>query len=165
MDYVLIAAIMTFFILLYVLNIREGYTDSYINSTVDSIKTVKGNIEKNLINIKDLIGTNTGNSNTIDLMNSIGEIQSGISTYKDLNSVSLAAINKEYNNMLVIQNNIISIRKKLKGVLESVNVSIIPLNSTNQVTLSLVDAMNHIKEDLNAVSTNLNQIPDEPVKK
>jgi hypothetical protein len=160
MDYVLIAAIMTFFILLYVLNIREGYTDSYINSTIESITEVKGNIGKNLNNIKDLTGTNTGTSVTIDLMSSLEQIQTGITSYKDMNAVTLTAINNEKNNLVAIQNNIVNIRKKLKEVLESVNVSIIPLNSRNQTTLSLVEAMNRITVDLNTVSANLNKIPD-----
>ena len=160
MDYVLIAAIMTFFILLYVLNIREGYTDSYINSTIESITVVKGNIGKNLINIKDLTGTNTGTSATIDLMSSLEQIQTGITSYKDMNAVTLTAINNEKNNLVAIQNNIVNVRKKLKEVLESVNVSIIPLNSSNQTTLSLVEAMNRITVDLNTVSANLNKIPD-----
>ena len=162
MDYVLIAAIMTFFILLYVLNIKEGYTDSYVNSTLESIKLVKGNVEKTLNNIKDLTGTNTGTTTTIDLMSTIEEIQSGLDSdsYKKINDVTRNSIINQKNNLLSIQNNILSIRKKLKDVLDSVNVSIVPLNSTNQQTIPLLDAIKSITNDLNDITNYLNKIPD-----
>jgi len=162
MDYVLIAAIMTFFILLYVLNSREGYTDSYLNNTLESVALVKANVAKTLNNIKDLTGTNTGTTTTIDAMSSIEQIQTGLDSesYKTLNPVSLAAIGNEKNNLLSIQSNIVSIRKKLKEVLDSVNVSIIPLNSTRQQSVSLIEGINKISEDLNSVTENLNKIPD-----
>jgi hypothetical protein len=162
MDYVLIAAIMTFFILLYVLNIKEGYTDSYVNSTLESIKLVKGNVEKTLNNIKDLTGTNTGTTTTIDLMSTIEEIQSGLDSdsYKKINDVTRNSIINQKNNLLSIQNNVLSIRKKLKDVLDSVNVSIVPLNSTNQQTIPLLDAIKSITNDLNDITDYLNKIPD-----
>ena len=162
MDYVLIAAIMTFFILLYVLNSREGYTDSYLNNTIESVALVKANVTKTLNNIKDLTGTNSGTTTTIDVMSSLEQIQSGLDSesYKTLNGVSLASINNQKNNLLSIQSNILSIRKKLKEVLDSVNVSIIPLNSTRQETVSLIEGINKITQDLNIVTENLNKIPD-----
>jgi len=162
MDYVLIAAIMTFFILLYVLNTREGYTDTYLNNTLESIALVKGNVTKTINNIKDLTGTNTGTTSTIDLMSSLEQIQTGLGSesYKNLNAVSLTSINNQKTNLLAIQNNVVSIRNKLKDVLGSVNVSIIPLNTTTQRSVSLMEALNGITEDLNVVTENLNKIPD-----
>jgi hypothetical protein len=164
MDYGLIAAIMTFFILLYVLNknSREGYTDSYINNTIESIAIVKSNVAKTLINIKDLTGTNTGTTTTIDAMSSIEQIQSGLDSesYKSLNGVSLASINNQKNSLISIQTNIVSIRKKIKEVLDSVNVTITPLNSTRQQTVSLLEGINKISDDLTIIEQNLNKIPD-----
>jgi len=161
MDYLFIAAILTFFILFYV-NTREGYTDSHINNTIESITVVKGNVNKTLNNIKDLTGTNTGTSSTIDLMDTLEKIQTGLDSapYKDLNDVSKTTITNQKNNILSIQNNIISIRKKLKEVLDSVNVSIVPLNSTGQKSVPLIEAINSITQDLNKVTDNLNKVPD-----
>jgi hypothetical protein len=53
MDYVLIVAIMTFFILFYALNRREGYTDTNINNTIEEINRVKENVNKTLINLNN----------------------------------------------------------------------------------------------------------------
>jgi hypothetical protein len=162
MDYVLIAAIMTFFILLYILNIREGYTDSHINNTIESINATIGNVTKTLTNIKDLTGTNTGTTTTIDVMDALEKIQSGLDSesYKNLDEVSLTSINLQKTYLLVVQNNIVNIRNKLKDVLGTINVSIIPMNSNRQQGVPLIDAIKGVSDDLNIISSNLNKIPD-----
>ena len=116
MDYVLIVAILTFFILFYALNRREGYTDTNINNTIEEINRVKENVNKTLTNVKDLTGTNTGTTTTIDVMTSIEQLQTGIDSkpYENLDSYTLTYIKNQKERLLVIQNNIVSIRKKIK---------------------------------------------------
>lgn len=163
MDYVLIAAIMTFFILLYVLNIREGYTDSYVNKTIESISKAKDNVVKTLENIKDLTGTNTNaKTNSIDILDSLEQIQAGLDSesYKKLDGVPLNAITREKESLVNIQNNVIKIKEKIKELLYSANVTVFPLYEENPSTIPLLTAINNITNDLNIVSNNLNKIPN-----
>ena len=162
MDYVLIVAILTFFILFYALNRREGYTDTNINNTIEEINRVKENVNKTLTNVKDLTGTNTGTTTTIDVMTSIEQLQTGIDSkpYENLDSYTLTYIKNQKERLLVIQNNIVSIRKKIKDVIDSTNVTVIPLDSSTQQSLSFVEAIKIIKDELNIITDSLNKIPD-----
>jgi hypothetical protein len=67
MDYVMITAILTFFVLFFFLKNKEGYTDSYINGAIESLKKTSGNIEKTVLNIKDLTNTNNSGSSPLKI--------------------------------------------------------------------------------------------------
>lgn len=164
MDYVILTAIMTFFILLYFLNTKEGYTDSYINKSIENIEKTKGNVNKTIDNIKILIGKNKDNSYTIDIMGVLDPIYNGITSYKKLktpmNQNILNEIEKQKGYLNTIQNNIGQINLNIKDAIESINVSTTGLNDSIPMTIPLLDALNNLLNDLNTVNNNLKQIPD-----
>jgi len=161
MDYVIITAILTFFVLLFFLKNQEGYTDSYINATIESLKKTNENITKTVTNIKDLTGLNTGNSAVnIDVLIALEQMQSGIESYKSPNSITLKAIELEKDNINVIQNNVVEINKKLKEVLDPVYVSIVRLKETRPVMVPLLTALNYLSDDITTINNKLQTIPD-----
>ena len=155
---------MLFFILLYFLKIKEGYTDSFTGKTVDSINKTKENVIKTIDIIKDLSGKNVNSKISINLQEALGSgtIQDGLETdkYKKLNPNTLSTIENQRTNINSIQYNINQINDKMKDMIETTSVSIIPLNDTKPVKTSLSVALDNLLDDLNTISKNLKQIPD-----
>jgi hypothetical protein len=79
MDYVIITAILTFFVLLFFVKNKEGYTDSYINSGIESLKKTNENISKTVITIKNFTGTNVGSTEVkIDVLDALEQLNESL---------------------------------------------------------------------------------------
>lgn len=160
MDYVIITAILTFFVLFFVKN-KEGYTDSFVNTAIDNLKKTMDNIATTVTNIKNLSGTNVGSSEVkIDVLDSIEQITESLKVNTTMPPTASTMLDLQKTNLTGIQDNIIKIHKKLKEVLESANVSIIRLNETNSVMVPLLSAINFVSEDIKIVNDKLQTIPD-----
>jgi hypothetical protein len=160
MDYVMITAIMTFFILLFFLKKREGYTDNYINGAIESLKKTNANIDKTIININDLKGTNINKPLKIDVLDALEQINECVKTKPNLNPETITALDKQKDMLVTVQDNVIKINKKLKEVLDTVYVSIIRMNDTKPVTVPLIVALNFLSEDITGINDKLQTIPD-----
>ena len=165
MDYVIITAILTFFVLFFVRN-KEGYTDSYVNSAIDNLKKTIDNITTTVTNIKNLSGTNVGSSEVkIDVLDSIEQITESLKVNTTMPPSASTMLGVQKTNLTGIQDNVIKINKKLKDVLESANVSIIRLNETKPVMVPILTAINFVSEDIKIVNDKLQAIPDVDVDK
>jgi len=160
MDYVIITAILTFFVLFFVRN-KEGYTDSYVNSAIDNLKKTIDNISTIVINIKNLSGTAVGSNEVkMDVLDSIEQITESLKVNTTMPPTASTELDLQKTNLTSIQDNIIRINKKLKEVLESANVPIIRLNEKKPVMVPLLTAINFISEDIKSVNYKLQAIPD-----
>ena len=165
MDYVIITAILTFFVLFFVRN-KEGYTDSYVNSAIDNLKKTIDNITTTVTNIKNLSGTNVGSSEVkIDVLDSIEQITESLKVNTTMPPSASTMLGVQKTNLTGIQDNVIKINKKLKDVLESASVSIIRLNETKPVMVPILTAINFVSEDIKIVNDKLQAIPDVDVDK
>lgn len=165
MDYVIITAILTFFVLFFVKN-KEGYTDSFVNAAIDNLKKTMDNITTTVTNIKNLSGTNVGNSEVkIDVLDSIEQITESLKVNTTMPPSASTMLGIQKTNLTGIQDNVIKINKKLKDVLESANVSIIRLNETKPVMVPILTAINFVSEDIKIVNDKLQTIPDVDVEK
>ena len=165
MDYVIITAILTFFVLFFVKN-KEGYTDSFVNTAIDNLKKTMDNITTTVTNIKNLSGTNVGSSEVkIDVLDSIEQITESLKVNTTMPPSASTMLGVQKTNLTGIQDNIIKINKKLKDVLESANVSIIRLNETKPVMVPILTAINFVSEDIKIVNDKLQAIPDVDVDK
>ena len=161
MDYVLITAILTFFVLLFFLKNQEGYTDSYINATIDSLKKTNENISKTVTNIKNLTSTNTGSTEIkIDVLDALEQINECLKINTSLGSDTSSKIELQKTNLNGIQENIININKKFKEVLDPLYVSIIRLNDDKPIMVPLLTALNFVSEDILTINNNLQTLPD-----
>lgn len=160
MDYVIITAILTFFVLFFVKN-KEGYTDSYVNTAIDNLKKTIDNISTTVTNIKNLSGTNVGSSEIkMDVLDSIEQITESLKVNTTMPPTASTELDLQKTNLTSIQDNIIRINKKLKEVLESANVPIIRLNEKKPVMVPILTAINFISEDIKSVNYKLQSIPD-----
>jgi hypothetical protein len=160
MDYVIITAILTFFVLFFVRN-KEGYTDSYVNSAIDNLKKTIDNISTIVINIKNLSGTAVGSNEVkMDVLDSIEQITESLKVNTTMPPTASTELDLQKTNLTSIQDNIIRINKKLKEVLESANVPIIRLNEKKPVMVPILTAINFISEDIKSVNYKLQAIPD-----
>lgn len=165
MDYVIITAILTFFVLFFVKN-KEGYTDSFVNTAIDNLKKTMDNIATTVTNIKNLSGTNVGSSEVkIDVLDSIEQITESLKVNTTMPPSASTMLGVQKTNLTGIQDNVIKINKKLKDVLESANVSIIRLNETKPVMVPILTAINFVSEDIKIVNDKLQSIPDADVDK
>ena len=165
MDYVIITAILTFFVLFFVKN-KEGYTDSFVNTAIDNLKKTMDNITTTVTNIKNLSGTNVGSSEVkIDVLDSIEQITESLKVNTTMPPSASTMLGVQKTNLTGIQDNVIKINKKLKDVLESANVSIIRLNETKPVMVPILTAINFVSEDIKIVNDKLQAIPDVDVEK
>jgi len=160
MDYVIITAILTFFVLFFVRN-KEGYTDSYVNSAIDNLKKTIDNISTIVINIKNLSGTAVGSNEVkMDVLDSIEQITESLKVNTTMPPSASTELDLQKTNLTSIQDNVIRINKKLKEVLESANVPIIRLNEKKPVMVPILTAINFISEDIKSVNYKLQAIPD-----
>ena len=160
MDYVIITAILTFFVLFFVRN-KEGYTDSYVNTAIDNLKKTIDNISTIVINIKNLSGTAVGSNEVkMDVLDSIEQITESLKVNTTMPPTASTELDLQKTNLTSIQDNIIRINKKLKEVLESANVPIIRLNERKPVMVPILTAINFISEDIKSVNYKLQAIPD-----
>jgi hypothetical protein len=160
MDYVIITAILTFFVLFFVRN-KEGYTDSYVNTAIDNLKKTIDNISTIVINIKNLSGTAVGSNEVkMDVLDSIEQITESLKVNTTMPPTASTELDLQKTNLTSIQDNIIRINKKLKEVLESANVPIIRLNEKKPVMVPILTAINFISEDIKSVNYKLQAIPD-----
>ena len=165
MDYVIITAILTFFVLFFVKN-KEGYTDSFVNTAIENLKKTMDNITTTVTNIKNLSGTNVGSSEVkIDVLDSIEQITESLKVNTTMPPSASTMLGIQKTNLTGIQDNIIKINKKLKDVLESASVSIIRLNETKPVMVPILTAINFVSEDIKIVNDKLQAIPDVDVEK
>lgn len=165
MDYVIITAILTFFVLFFVKN-KEGYTDSFVNMAIENLKKTMDNITTTVTNIKNLSGTNVGSSEVkIDVLDSIEQITESLKVNTTMPPSASTMLGVQKTNLTGIQDNVIKINKKLKEVLESANVSIIRLNETKPVMVPILTAINFVSEDIKIVNDKLQAIPDVDVDK
>ena len=165
MDYVIITAILTFFVLFFVKN-KEGYTDSFVNTAIENLKKTMDNITTTVTNIKNLSGTNVGSSEVkIDVLDSIEQITESLKVNTTMPPSASTMLGVQKTNLTGIQDNVIKINKKLKDVLESANVSIIRLNETKPVMVPILTAINFVSEDIKIVNDKLQAIPDVDVEK
>jgi hypothetical protein len=167
MDYVMITAILTFFVLFFFLKNKEGYTDSYINGAIESLKKTSGNIEKTVLNIKDLTNTNNSGSSPlkIDVLEAIEQVGESLKN-KEIDPEISTNIELQKQNLNAIQDNIIKINKKLKEVLDPVFVTVIRMNETKPVSVPLLTALNFVSTDITTINNYLQAIPDKkPDKK
>ena len=165
MDYVIITAILTFFVLFFVKN-KEGYTDSFVNAAIDNLKKTMDNITTTVTNIKNLSGTNVGSSEVkIDVLDSIEQITESLKVNTTMPPSASTMLGVQKTNLTGIQDNVIKINKKLKDVLESASVSIIRLNETKPVMVPILTAINFVSEDIKIVNDKLQAIPDVDVEK
>jgi hypothetical protein len=165
MDYVIITAILTFFVLFFVKN-KEGYTDSFVNTAIDNLKKTMDNITTTVTNIKNLSGTNVGSSEVkIDVLDSIEQITESLKVNTTMPPSASTMLGVQKTNLTGIQDNVIKINKKLKDVLESASVSIIRLNETKPVMVPILTAINFVSEDIKIVNDKLQAIPDVDVEK
>jgi hypothetical protein len=165
MDYVIITAILTFFVLFFVKN-KEGYTDSFVNMAIENLKKTMDNITTTVTNIKNLSGTNVGSSEVkIDVLDSIEQITESLKVNTTMPPSASTMLGVQKTNLTGIQDNVIKINKKLKEVLESANVSIIRLNETKPVMVPILTAINFVSEDIKIVNDKLQAIPDVDVEK
>ena len=164
MDYVIITAILTFFVLLFFVKNKEGYTDSYINSGIESLKKTNENISKTVITIKNFTGTNVGSTEVkIDVLDALEQLNESLkvnSTTTPISSEILTKIELQKNNLNGVQDNFIKINKKLKEVLAPVYVSIIRLNEIKPKMVPLLTALNIVSEDITTINNNLQTLPD-----
>jgi hypothetical protein len=160
MDYVIITAILTFFVLFFVRN-KEGYTDAYVNTAIDNLKKTMDNISTIVNNIKNLSGTTVGSNEVkMDVLDSIEQITESLKVNTTMPPTASTELDLQKTNLTSIQDNIIRINKKLKEVLESANVPIIRLNEKKPVMVPLLTAINFISEDIKSVNYKLQAIPD-----
>ena len=165
MDYVIITAILTFFVLFFVKN-KEGYTDSFVNTAIENLKKTMDNITTTVTNIKNLSGTNVGSSEVkIDVLDSIEQITESLKVNTTMPPSASTMLGVQKTNLTGIQDNVIKINKKLKDVLESASVSIIRLNETKPVMVPILTAINFVSEDIKIVNDKLQAIPDVDVEK
>ena len=165
MDYVILTAILTFFVLFFVKN-KEGYTDSFVNTAIDNLKKTMDNITTTVTNIKNLSGTNVGSSEVkIDVLEPIEQITESLKVNTTMPPTASTMLDLQKTNLTGIQDNVIKINKKLKEVLESANVSIIRLNETKPVMVPILTAINFVSEDIKIVNDKLQAIPDVDVDK
>ena len=161
MDYVILTAILTFFVLFFFVKNKEGYTDSFVNAAIDSLKKTSNNITTTVTNIKNLSGTIVGSGEVkIDVLEPIEQITESLKVNTTMPPTASTMLDLQKTNLTGIQDNIIKIHKKLKEVLESANVSIIRLNETNSVMVPLLSAINFVSEDIKIVNDKLQTIPD-----
>jgi len=164
----MITAILTFFVLFFFLKNKEGYTDSYINGAIESLKKTSGNIEKTVLNIKDLTNTNNSGSSPlkIDVLEAIEQVSESLKTNKEMDPDISTNIELQKQKLNEIQNNIIKINNKLKEVLDPVFVSVIRMNETKPVSVPLLTALNFVSTDITTINNYLQAIPDKkPDKK
>jgi len=160
MDYVMIAAILTFFVLFFLKN-KEGYTDSYINTTVEKLKKTSGNIDKTINNIKDLTNTNnTSSSLKIDVLDALEQINESLKVNGGIDPDILTKIELYKNNLTDIQDNIMKINKKSKEALDAAYVPIVRLNETKPIMVPLLTALDFVSADISTIKNLLQTIPD-----
>lgn len=166
MDYVMITAILIFFVLFFLKN-KEGYTDSYINTTVERLKKTSGNIDKTIINIKDLTNTNNTSSSTlkIDVLEALEQINEGLKVNRDIDPDILTKIEVYKNNLNVVQDNVMNINKKSREALDAVYVPVVRLNETKPVMVPLLTALNFVSADITSINKLLQSIPDKKIDK
>jgi hypothetical protein len=161
MDYVMITAILTFFVLFFFLKNQEGYTDSFINGAIESLKKTTGNIEKTILNIKDLTNTNNSGSTPlkIDVLEALEQINESLKN-KEMDPDITTKIELQIQKLNGIQDNVIKINNKLKEVLDPVFVTVIRMNETKPVTVPLMTALNFVSVDIASINSYLQAIPD-----
>jgi len=160
MDYIMITAILTFFVLFF-LNIKEGYTDSYVNATVEKLKKTSGNIDKTINNIKDLTNTNnTSSSLKIDVLDALEQINEGLKVNGGIDPDILTKIESYKNNLTDVQDNIMNINKKSKEALDSVYIPVVRLNETKPIMVPLLTALKFVSDDISTIKNLLQTIPD-----
>ena len=160
MDYMMITAILTFFVLFF-LNIKEGYTDSYVNATVEKLKKTSGNIDKTINNIKDLTNTNnTSSSLKIDVLDALEQINEGLKVNGGIDPDILTKIETYKNNLTDVQDNIMNINKKSKEALDATYIPVVRLNETKPIMVPLLTALNFVSADISTIKNLLQTIPD-----
>jgi len=156
MDYVILVSILTFFILIYFLNTREAYTDSYINTALGEIKKTMDSVDTTLSDFDKI-------PKTITITSAQAAIQSALTSYSDnqIGQQTLNSIQKQKNALNIIQGNILTINEYIQKTLESTTTVVTLKTLENKDKMfSLKDSLKQINIDLKTINNKLTSLPD-----
>lgn len=140
---------------------REGfYTSDNITNSVNTLnELLSGNLEQLKTTVNDLMNQKykLSISEIINMLNS--EYGENSKLNEPEYSTTNSYLKNEINNITIIQQNINNINNKIDKIFEGVRVEIVNIDTQENETYSLSEALNKLSLDIKKTSNSLSQIP------